>query len=141
MPANMEVLHKIIVDGDPKILVRVAEDQAQKLARQVETSTSQQEKTFTTQIRAIFDEVQQIEALRHTSRDEEAWRRMCLLKARMAYRGKRAKGGFEKFVGEVLIPSLELVTKEGKEQAWKRFPRFAEFLEAILAYYVAEKRG
>lgn len=132
MPINEVSLRKIVVEGDPQVLVREAEALARKLAGQGKASTSQ--------VRAIFDEVRQIETLWHSQRLEEAWRRMVLLKARMAYRGQRAKGELEKLVREVLIPSLELVT-ESKDKAWERFPRFVEFLEAILAYYVANVRG
>ncbi len=124
-----ESLRRIIVDGDPQVLVKEAESWAEKLAEQQTTGS---------QLRAIFDEVRQIEAL-SIKRSEEAWRRLHLLKPKIAYRAKRAGGGLARLVQDVLTPSLDLVTAD-KNELPVRFQRFAEFLEAILAYYVAKTR-
>ena len=98
------------------------------------------------QIRTLFGEVRLIQAEWNTNR-QRAFRRLVLLKPKMAYRARKERG---KAVGElvkVLDPALDYVIKAkprpkdqppgtGDNQD-DNFQRFVEFLEAILAYHKA----
>ena len=92
----------------------------------------------TSQIRALFGEVRQIEAqwsMGSESRQQAA-RRLILLKPKMAYRARRDRGRGVQELVDVLNPALDEVTREkdaAKQDA--DFRRFVEFFEAILAYH------
>ncbi|MEM4302218.1 MAG: type III-A CRISPR-associated protein Csm2 [Candidatus Caldarchaeum sp.] len=106
----------------------------------------------TSQIRALFGEVRQIQAewqtalqigLSDPQRGERyrqaAIRRLILLQPKMAYRARKERG---KAVGDlvnVLSPALNLVieAKKDPEECGRRFQHFVEFFEAILAYHKA----
>lgn len=93
----------------------------------------------TSQIRAIFGEVRQIEALWSLENQRpQAVRRLILLKPKMAYRARRERGRAVQALVSVLEPALDEVIKE-KDQTKqnKNFRRFVEFFEAILAYHKA----
>lgn len=99
----------------------------------------------TSQIRALFGEVRQIEG-EWAIRRGRALRRFILLRPKMAYRAKKERGKVEDFV-RVLDPAMELVIQappreEGAESGTgnnqdDNFQRFVEFFEAILAYHKA----
>lgn len=94
----------------------------------------------TSQIRALFGEVRQIQAQWGMGAEQQklARRRLILLKPKMAYRAKRATGRAVQQLVEVLEPALDLVVKEpNAEQQTGHFGRFVEFFEAILAYHKA----
>ncbi len=86
------------------------------------------------QIRAVFDEVRQIEAL-WLQDEEKALYRVHLLKPKLAYRAAREKKGVPA-LKEVLTLAIDLVV-EKRELAKERFRRFTEFFEAIIAYHKA----
>ncbi|MFN3929910.1 MAG: type III-A CRISPR-associated protein Csm2 [Thermoflexus sp.] len=98
----------------------------------------------TSQIRALFGEVRQIQAEWRIDR-QRAFRRLVLLRPKMAYRARKERGkAVEELVG-VLDPALEYVIKAppkdqrsgmGNNQD-DNFQRFVEFFEAILAYHKA----
>lgn len=89
-----------------------------------------------TQIRAIFDELRQIEAL-WLSNPERALSRLHLLKPKLAYRTARAQGVTP--LTALLTPAVGIVTQSSNpDQAKTRFTRLVELCEAILAYYTAE---
>lgn len=91
----------------------------------------------TAQIRALFGEVRQIQgqmSIDHT----KAWRRVYLLKPKIAYRVRRASGQGVKLLADVLVPALDEVLKAKDETTQKAyFKNFVEFFEAILAYHRA----
>ncbi|PWH15967.1 MAG: type III-A CRISPR-associated protein Csm2 [Ardenticatenia bacterium] len=98
----------------------------------------------TSQIRALFGEVRQIQA-EWTIHRSKALRRLILLKPKMAYRARKERG---KAVGDlvsVLQPALDLVVKakpktpseDNPNNQDDNYQRFAEFFEAILAYHKA----
>lgn len=94
----------------------------------------------TSQIRALFGEVRQIQAQWEMGEQQQvlARRRLTLLKPKMAYRKRRERGrGVEMLVAE-LEPALDVVIaeKDAKRQA-VYFQHFVEFFEAILAYHKA----
>ncbi len=92
----------------------------------------------TSQIRALFGEVRQIEAewgMKGEAR-QRALRRLILLKPKMAYRAKRERGRGVQELVSVLKPALEEVTGEKDSTIQDgNFVRFVEFFEAILAYH------
>jgi CRISPR-associated protein Csm2 len=95
----------------------------------------------TSQIRAIFSEVRQIEAmllLGSEQQDQQAKRRLTLLKPKMRYRARKESGrGVDQLVS-VLTPAIDEVNSATEVKDWKaNFQRFVEFFEAILAYHKA----
>lgn len=100
----------------------------------------------TSQIRALFGEVRQIQAEWSINR-QRAFRRLVLLRPKMAYRARKERGKAVEELVSVLDPALEYVIKApprpknqspgtGDNQD-DNFQRFAEFFEAILAYHRA----
>lgn len=100
----------------------------------------------TSQIRALFGEVRQIQAQWSINR-QRAFRRLVLLKPKMAYRARKERGDAVKNLVEVLEPALDLVVKApprdpnaspgAPNTQDDNFQRFVEFFEAILAYHKA----
>ena len=87
----------------------------------------------TSQIRSLFGEVRQIQAMWSVDASrEQAKRRLILLKPKMAYRARRERGKAVSDLVDVLRPALDLV--KGNDG---NFQRFVEFFEAILAYHKA----
>lgn len=125
-------LKRIISDTkDPeamKLLVKNA-DEAGKQLYGLKLSTSQ--------IRALFGEVRQIESL-WESDAARACSRLILLKPKMAYRAKKESSkGVESLV-DILDPAVDLVVEKVPEAEQKmRFARFVDLFEAILAYHRA----
>ncbi|MGQ9716756.1 MAG: type III-A CRISPR-associated protein Csm2, partial [Anaerolineae bacterium] len=64
----------------------------------------------TSQIRALFGEVRQIQAQWNINR-ERAFRRLVLLKPKMAYRARREQSRAVEHLVNVLEPALDLVIK------------------------------
>ncbi len=133
MPAQPDPeLRTIITDPNgAEVLVRKADQLGQSLKNAGLT---------TSQIRALFGEVRQIQAQWNMGGEQQqlAARRLVLLKPKMAYRARKERG---KAVGDlvaILDPALDEVIKE-KDTARKgeHFRRFVEFFEAILAYHKA----
>ncbi len=94
----------------------------------------------TSQIRALFGEVRQIQAqwgMGEQSR-QKALRRLILLKPKMAYRARKERSKAVQELVSVLDPALEFVIGEkSPEKQDEHFKRFVEFFEAILAYHKA----
>ena len=93
----------------------------------------------TSQIRALFGEVRQIEALwSMESQRERALRRLHLLKPKMRYRARKERGIAVRELVAVLEPALDLVLQErDAAKQGESFKYFIEFFEAILAYHKA----
>jgi CRISPR-associated protein Csm2 len=88
------------------------------------------------QIRNIFTEVRQIEALWGTSqRKEEALRRLSMLKPKLAYQTARTNS-LEK-LKQVLSEAIDEVVKSPADKKDATFQRFMDLFEAILAYHRA----
>lgn len=89
----------------------------------------------TTQIRALFSEVRQIESQMSIDH-QKAWRRLYLLKPKMAYRAKRAQSNGVYELVKVLDPAVvEVLKAKGEMQQKLYYKHFVEFFEAILAYH------
>lgn len=94
----------------------------------------------TSQIRALFGEVRQIQAQWSMGGDQQqiAARRLVLLKPKMAYRSRKERGKAVADLVAVLDPAIDEVIKEKDlNRKGDNFRRFVEFFEAILAYHKA----
>ncbi len=99
----------------------------------------------TSQIRALFGEVRQIQGDLSTKGWPQAKRRLLLLKPKMAYRAHKDRQ--VKGLVDVLDPALDLVVHAPSRPEGERavldntqednFQRFVDFFEAILAYHKA----
>ncbi len=114
-----------------KLLVDHAEDLGSRLKNANLT---------TSQIRALFGEVRQIQAqlsLGEQERDR-ALRKLILLKPKMAYRARRERGRGVEELTSVLDPAIDLVVGGSDQEIQEQnFQRFVDFFEAILAYHKA----
>ena len=125
-----EELKRIITDPRAgELTVKRAKEQGDFLAKPPKQLS-------TSQIRAIFEEVRQIEAL-WSQNPEQAIRRLSLLKPKMLYRAKKEGGKVADLV-RVLEPAVNESLKGPDEQTKHAyFRQFVEFFEAILAYHRA----
>lgn len=108
---------------------------ADTLGKQLENA-----KLTTSQIRALFGEVRQIEAQWGMGEGHRprALRRLILLKPKMRYRARRERGPAVRELVDVLEPALDLVLQErDAAKQGESFKNFVEFFEAILAYHKA----
>ncbi len=128
-PSEAE-LRTIVTDPNgAETLVRWA-DSLGKYLKDAELTTSQ--------IRALFGEVRQIQAeWSIEGRRDHARRRLILLKPKMAYRARKERGKAVEELVSVLRPALDLVTQASGNKQDENFQRFVEFFEAILAYHKA----
>lgn len=123
---SQDDLRKIIVNKDgSQILVKRAEDLGKQLV---------DERLKSSQIRAIFDEVRQIESL-WLQNEQKALHKVYLLKPKLAYRAARSSEGVPT-LKDILSRAIDIVV-ESPAEAKERFRRFTEFFEAILAYHKA----
>lgn len=131
-PPSDALIEQIIIGGDVDALVELADQTGDTLARQ---------KLTTSQMRNVFGTVRQIQ-MRWSADKEASYRDAVLLRPKLAYfaeREKRTKGGSEgmETLQKVLEPALKLINKGNvsDEEKQKRFNRFAELFEAIVAYH------
>lgn len=119
-------IQQIITNPDrADLVVKYADPLGSELARPLTTA----------QIRALFGEVRQIQG-QMSIEHKKAWRRLHLLKPKIAYRVRRAPGQGVKMLADVLNPALDEVLKAKDEPTQKAyFKNFVEFFEAILAYH------
>jgi CRISPR-associated protein Csm2 len=85
------------------------------------------------QIRSIFTEVRQIEAMWPKP---EAVRRLNMLKPKLSYQA--ARSNTVNYLRDVLTDAIDEVVKAPAEKRDERFKRFVDLFEAILAYHRAE---
>ena len=127
---NKSVLSTIITDANgAETLVKEADDLGKNFKNQRMT---------TNQIRAIFNEVRQIQGMWDINDEnrKKALRRFVLLKPKMAYRARKERGNAVRSLVEILDPAVDLVIAEKDEEKQDaNFQRFVEFFEAILAYH------
>lgn len=126
---SREELRAIITrdDGTPTLV-----DWADSLGRALKNAN-----LTTNQIRALFGEVRQIQG-EWPIRPERAYRRLILLKPKMAYRARKERGQGVQMLVDVLAPAVDFVIgAPGEGERHASFQRFVEFFEAILAYHKA----
>lgn len=111
-------------------------ERADLIVKHADTLGSELARPLTTaQIRALFGEVRQIQG-QMSIEHKKAWRRLHLLKPKIAYRVRRATGQGVRMLADVLNPALDEVLKAKDESMQKAyFKNFVEFFEAILAYH------
>lgn len=136
---DAETLKKIISPASVS-----EEESAQLLVRWADiVGAFLSEDLSTSQIRAIFGEVRQIEGQLHVSqiskdeksKEEKVWTRLRLLIPKMQYRKEKEKGQGVKNLVKVLDPAVKLVLDGDASTRAERFERFVNFFEAILAYH------
>lgn len=129
---EQRVLQRVITDPDS---AETLVEEANGLGKSLKNSG-----LTTSQIRALFGEVRQIQAQWSMggAAAQQARRRLLLLKPKMAYRARRESGrAVEELVG-VLDPAIDYVVRARDLEAQEaNFGRFVEFFEAILAYHKA----
>lgn len=94
----------------------------------------------TAQIRALFGEVRQIEAEwehEEAEKKREAYRRLVLLKPKLAFRARKERGRAVEMLTNVLDKGLDVIIKGEVSKRDESFRHFVEFFEAILAYHQA----
>lgn len=106
-----------IVEGDVKLLVDRARQAAQKL----------RDEASRTQLRRLYGEVKRIEMLWQGGKEDEAGRRLLLLKPRLYYQAARQSK--LQALRQTIEPVIDAVGGDRR-----RFQRFVEFFEAIVAY-------
>jgi CRISPR-associated protein Csm2 len=120
---------KTIMTADPSgaELVAFAESTADRLVKNNLTRA---------QIRNIFTEVRRIEALWETKPDD-AMRRLNMLKPKLDYQVSRARS--VDLLKDVLSQAIDQVEAAGEPvERERRFRRFVDLFEAILAYHRAK---
>lgn len=132
-PTDAQV-RDIIVKGDVVILINEASRVGEMISKQ---------KLTTSQIRNVFGTARQIQ-LRWNTTPEQSYREAVLLIPKLGYfseREKRARGdqrsaGMET-LQKTLEPCLRLLIEAGISdvEKEKRFQRFMDFFEAIVAYH------
>lgn len=123
----MSIQSIMTADESGKELVEYAQQVADALVKNGLTRS---------QIRTIFTEVRQIEAMWGASHQKEALRRLVMLKPKLAYQTARTSG-MERLRKE-LTAAIDEVEKASPEQKDAAFQRFVDFFEAILAYHRAQ---
>jgi len=119
-------IREIITNPDrADLIVKHADALGRELSRPLTTA----------QIRALFGEVRQIQG-QMSINPRKAWRRLYLLKPKIAYRVRRAPGQGVRMLADVLVPALDTVLEAKDKDTQKAyFKNFVEFFEAILAYH------
>ena len=121
----MSVQTIMTADESGAELVNFAQATAQRLVR---------DRLTRTQIRNIFTEVRQIEAMWP---GQEASRRLNMLKPKLSYQKARARQ--MDYLEPILVEAIDSVDQAPSlEEKNRRFERFVDLFEAILAYHRAE---
>ena len=142
MIINEKELRTIITDPNGAIqLVEKAKELGQRFAPQEKgRKEDKKERLSSSQIRAIFGEVRQIEAQWHMGGEKrkKAERRLILLKPKMAYRARKERSRSIRELVDILTAAIDMVVEEKDDKKrTENFTRFVEFFEAILAYHKA----
>lgn len=127
---SQEELRRILGAGESgALLVQSAEKLAQALLSQ---------NLRMSQVRSVFDEIKKIENLWVWQGQEDvALRRLHLLAPRIAARVKRAPGA--QLLLQVVNVCADLIGKSPQKK--EAFLRFAEYMEAVVAYHDFHGRG
>lgn len=124
---NPTITRIMTADESGKEMVAFAEQTASGLVR---------DNLRSAQIRIIFTEVRQIEAVWNQN-PARAMRRLQMLKPKMAYQAARQRQ-VEK-LRDVLVEAIDEVEKQpAGEKRNQAFQRFTDLFEAILAYHKAQ---
>lgn len=102
----------------------------------------------TSQLRAVFGEIRRIEMMlaykeNQEEKQQEAWYRLRMLEPKMLYRAARKESsskGLQKLTA-YLKEALRHVLEVDPGERDKRFRRFVDFMEAVVAYHKAAGGG
>jgi CRISPR-associated protein Csm2 len=130
---NPEVITIMNNDDDGARLVKFAQEKGAELYRQELKST---------QIRNLFTEARRIEALWQVNDEKKARqanRQLAMLKPKLAYQAKRhEKTRGVKTLADILTDAINEIEKAPVgDERHRKFERFMELFEAILAYHRA----
>lgn len=132
-------IDEIILKGDKKVLVDVAQKIADKMIfRKNDGKMLESKSVSTSQIRNIFGTSKKIEMNLDQENLEQAYGKLIMLKPKMAYANGRFNRTGNNIPGfKVLVDCLSYAIDkiEGK---YDRMQSFFDFFEAILAYHKAE---
>lgn len=125
----MSIHTMMTADESGKELVELAEQLAKTLVRNGLTRS---------QIRNIFTEVRQIEAMWQMGGEHkaDALRRLNMLKPKLSYQTARTSSVRD--LQNALCEAIDEVEKAPAGQKDQMFSRFMDFFEAVLAYHRAE---
>ncbi|WP_448594328.1 type III-A CRISPR-associated protein Csm2 [Thermoflexus hugenholtzii] len=132
---NLQDIDRIILQEDAaELLVKVSQALGRELARR--NLTTHQLRNLFGEIRRIEKEWQQQQG-RSGQLDPTTWRRLQLLKPRMAYQAARLRSDAMRPLIEALERAIDRIERDPE-----RFRRFVDFFEAIVAYhrFYQEKR-
>lgn len=125
---NPKVQTVMTADPSGAELVTFAQQTAESLVSQNLTRS---------QIRSIFTEVRQIEAVwDKAATKSDAVRRLSMLKPKLAYQA--ARSNTVNLLRDVLTDAIDEVIKAPVDKQNERFARFVDLFEAILAYHRAK---
>ncbi|MHB8625290.1 MAG: type III-A CRISPR-associated protein Csm2 [Aggregatilineales bacterium] len=144
----MSEVTKIIQQNDAHLLVSFSERKGKDLAKDVKGIKATGKGLTRAQIRNVFSQVRQIEAMwQSDNQREQAYRSLLLLIPRLvprleyqAARGKPPKedglSGIER-LRDMLVEAVKAVfdNSPSEEVVNLRFHRFVEFVESLLAYH------
>lgn len=138
---DRERVRKVIAKDDPKDLVELTDRYGKQLA---------DARLATSQIRSIFGSVRQMESRWYDDKQRnQGIRDLLMLKPKLAYQEVRHKpqrredpnavgmlrAMLEPAIDAVIEPGTDHTVEDGDNQ--KRFRRFMEYFEALLAYHKA----
>ena len=138
---DRERVRKVIAKDDPKELVELTDRYGKQLA---------DARLATSQIRSIFGSVRQMESRWYDDKQRnQGIRDLLMLKPKLAYQEVRHKpqrredpnavgmlrAMLEPAIDAVIEPGTDHTAEDGDNQ--KRFRRFMEYFEALLAYHKA----
>ena len=138
---DVTAVRKVIAKDEPKDLVKLTNDYGKLLA---------EARLATSQIRSIFGSVRQMESRWYDDKQRnQGIRDLLMLKPKLAYQEVRHKpqrredpnavgmlrAMLEPAIDAVIEPGTDHTVEDGDNQ--KRFRRFMEYFEALLAYHKA----
>ena len=139
---DVTAVRKVIAKDDPKKLVELTNDYGERLAKA---------RLATSQIRSIFGSVRQMESRWYDDKQRnQGIRDLLMLKPKLAYQEVRHKPQRREdpnavgMLRAMLEPAIDAVIDPGEDHNTeddgdnqKRFRRFMEYFEALLAYHKA----
>ena len=131
--------YKRILQGEEPEASAALVAEAKRVADELVSARDLGSEAGKAQVRAVFDEVRQIEALWSTS-EKQALHRLHLLKPRVLYRGARSPG-LKPLVDWVTNAAAVVLAENDSNKQKAAFRRLVEFAEAVVAFYRARQEA
>ena len=135
--------YKRILQGEEPEASAALVAEAKRVADELVSARDLGSEAGKAQVRAVFDEVRQIEALwstREEQRQKQALHRLHLLKPRVLYRGARSPG-LKPLVDWVTNAAAVVLAEKDSNKQKAAFRRLVEFAEAVVAFYRARQEA